>query len=294
MNANNTLQAFLKNEMELLRAQISNIGIIDIGTIISVDEKGRALVHGSSFIGGEQATYEDAEIVYPGNDAGTYSVESPGTACLIFIPRSCMPNTTSKNVRFSEKAYSKAGVKVMPIGNGSNDRVRTVRTGSGNFGISASLYNVLFEDMGCSIGRKDGAASVGLDPNGAFHVIQQSDRGTYYKDLEDGTASQTWLSADKDVKWTDTFNSDGSRSFVQTDADDNELFSISISADGTASVNMKKGLSLTTEDDLLLKGKSVSIESTSTTVSITSKTNTTIDTGNGSTLAVNGDNLVVE
>lgn len=278
MNADSTLQAFLKNEMELLRAKISNIGIIDIGTIVSINDEGRALVHGSSFVGGEQSVYEDVEIIYPGNDAGTYMSESPGCACLIFIPRSCMVDTISKNIRFSATPYNKAGIKVMPIGNGVNDRVKTVHTGGGNFGITASLYNVLFEDMGCSVSRKDGAASASLDPNGGLHIVQQGNDGTYYKDLVDGEASQTWLSKDKDVKWVDTFNSDGSRSFTQTDDDDHELFSISIAADGTASISMKKGLTLETEGTLALKGDNVTIDST----------------GDNSTVSINGTNLVVD
>ena len=310
MDSMSVLQDSLKNEMELFRSRLSSIAIVDIGTIVSVNESGRALVHGSSFIGGEQLKYQDAEVIFPGNNAGSYKVECSNTPCLIFLPCSCMLDTTSKDVRFTAMPFDKAGVKVMPISNGTQDVVKMMQTSSGSISINTPDYSISIDPSVVSVETINNNASVTLDKQG-IHVLKQSDNGTYYKDLVDGSASETWISKDKDVQWVDTFNQDGSRSFVQSDPRDSQgepLFSITIDKEGVASLALKKGLTLETKDALTLKGKSVTVESTDGDINVTAKKdqsgpgkvtitaddNVDVKAGTGKKFTANGTNLEVE
>lgn len=252
MNPISALQDSLRTELELFRARLSSIAIVEIGTIESINENGRAVVHGSSFVGGVQTKYQDAEVIFPGNNAGTYYSSCVGATCLIFIPRSNMVDTVTRKVRFGSIAFDTDGVKVMPISNGTQDKIKVERDSEGSFNIRASNYIASFSDSAISVERNDGTASVSLDPNGDLHVIKQTDNGTYYKDLSDGTATETWLSKDKDVQWVSTLKSDGSRTLVQNDPRNPEgdpLFSLSIDSGGKVVINTAADISVSTTGD---------------------------------------------
>ena len=255
MNAISALQDTLKNEMELFRSRLSSIAIVDIGTIVSINEKGRAVVHGSSFIGGEQVKYQDAEIIYPGNTNGTYGAAVTGSACLIFFPCSCMLDTVTKNVRFTAMPFDKAGIKVMPIGNGAQDTVHLDRTNTGSISIATENYSATADPECVNVETNDGAASVSLNKQG-IHVIKQGNSSTYYRDLVDGTATTEWLSKNKDVKWTDTLNSDGSRTFVQNDPRNQEgdpFLKLEIAPDGKVSIETAKNVEVEVKGDADIK-----------------------------------------
>lgn len=310
MNSISTLQDALKNDRQLFLETLSSFALIDIGTIVSA-KNGRAVVHGSSFIGGQQTIYQDAELIFPGNSSGAYSCECAGTTCLIFIPCSCMPSTDNQKVRLTAAPYDKAGVKALPIGNGADNPVKTSFNLTGTYNIFTDLYRAVFEKDNVELSREDAATSLTMDCEGGLHVIKQGDNSTYYKDMIDGSITSTWISKDKDVQWVDTLNEDGSRSFVQADPQDENaepLFSLTIDKEGVASVTLAKGLTLESADVLTLKGKSVAIESTDGDVSltankdqdgdgkvtITSTDDTTITVGSGKKFSANGTNLEVE
>lgn len=295
MDSTDILKSSLKNERELFLNNLSSYTILDIGTIVEV-KNGRALVHGSSFIGGQQTVYDDAEIIYPGNDGGAYAAECAGTPCLIFIPLSCMPNISDRNVRLLASSYDTDGVKVMPIGNATKALIKTTFSAGGTYSILSENYNLSFTEDTINLERKDSSMSISMDFQGGIHVIKRGENSTQYIDMVDGSTTSIWQSKDKDVQWIDTLNSDGSRSFVQNDPQNEEadpLFSMTIDKQGVVSVSLAKGLTLETKDVLTLKGKSVSIESTDESVAITSKTDTTISTGDSNKFAVNGSNLEV-
>lgn len=295
MDSTDILNSIFKNERQIFSSKLSSFTVLDIGTIVEV-KNGRALVHGSSFVGGQQTIYKDAEIIYPGNEGGAYVAEGAGTPCLIFIPMSCMINTGDRKVQVESPSYNTDGVKVMPIGNAAAALVKTCFNAGGTYSVLTKNYSLTFSEDSINLERKDAKASLGMDCNGGLHVLKRGENSTHYIDLVDGSTTSTWQSKDKDVQWVDTLNSDGSRTFVQNNPqneDADPLFSMTIDKNGVVSVSLAKGLTLETKDVLTLKGKSVAIESTDTTVAIKSKTGTTIDTGNESTFAVNGDNLEV-
>ena len=238
MDSTDILNSIFKNEREQFSSKLSSFTILDIGTIVEV-KNGRALVHGSTFTGGQQAIYKDAEIVYPGNEGGAYTVEGAGTPCLIFIPMSCMTDTGNRKVQLYSPKYNTDGVKVMPIGNAAAALVKTCFNAGGTYSILGGDYNVSFTENTIVLERKDASASLAMDYKGGLHVIKTGENSTHYIDMVDGSTKSTWQSKDKDVQWIDTLNSDGSRTFVQNNPQNEEanpLFSLTIAKDGTVTL----------------------------------------------------------
>ena len=251
MNSTDMLNAALKNEREMFLSKLQSFTILDIGTIVSV-KNGRARVNGSSFVGGRQTIYDNVEVVYPGNEGGVYDAECAGTPCLIFIPMSCMPDITNRNVRLRSSAYSGAGVKVMPIGNPAQAIVKTCFSAGGIFSILSKNYNLSFSEDTINLERKDVSSTVSMDESGNLHVIKQGENSTHYLDMEDGVSKSTWISKDGDVQWMDTLNSDGSRTVVQSDPRDetaDPLFSMTIDKTGALQINTAANISVTTKGD---------------------------------------------
>lgn len=249
MNSTDVLNNSLKNEREMFLSKLQSFVILDIGTIVEV-KNGRAKVNSSSFIGGQQTIYDDAEVIFPGNESGAYDVECAGTPCLIFIPMSCMPNILSRNVRLRSASYSGAGVKVMPIGNAVNAIVKSRVGAGGVLSVLSKNYNISFNEDSINLERGDVAASVSMDETGGLHVIKQGQASTHYVDMVDGSTTSTWQSADKDVQWVDTLNSDGSRTFVQNDPrneDADPLFSMTIDKTGKVQINTAADISVVTK-----------------------------------------------
>ena len=249
MNSTDVLSAALKNEREMFLAKLCSFTILDIGTIVEV-KKGRATVNSSSFIGGQQTIYKDVEVIYPGNEGGAYEAECAGTPCLIFIPMSCMPDITNREVRLRASSYSGAGIKVMPIGNAASAIVKTCFSAGGIFSILTKNYNLSFAEDTINLERRDVAASVCMDESGGLHIIKQGENSTHSIDDIDGSRTETWISKDEDVKWTDTLNSDGSRTLVQNDPRNEEsdpLCSITITKAGKIEINTATDIQVTTK-----------------------------------------------
>lgn len=293
MNSDSALGAGLLTDEQVFRNFLSAYSLIDIGTIQYVSGN-IATVATSIFMQGKQIIYENAEVIYPGNDQGVFGAASANCPCLIFIPRSCMPNIRDKKVKHAEATYSKNGIKVMPIGNGTNNNVYTRYDDNGNLNIFTKSYILTFDDNGVSLQRKDTTASMTLNENGDLYVAKRGVNGAYRVVLEDGIVQSTWISKDEDVQWTDTLNSDGSRSFVQANPQDEEadpLFSFTIAADGSVSFTLAQDISLTTNGTLTLQGASVAISATGTE---DGQGNVTIDSATDKQVQVNGTNLTVD
>lgn len=281
MNSAETLQDTFKNKRELFSSTLESFVILDIGVIEKVHGDGKARVVSSTFVYNKPVVYERAEIIFPGNPNGCYSSECINMPCLIFIPRSCMIDTNSLKLSMGAQAYSKDGVKALPIGNSIANNVKTYFGDGGDFSIIGQTYKVLFTGGDVTLQTNDGATSLVLGGQGQLYLLRQTDNGSLTINIEDGTVEKQWLSKDKDVLWTDTLNEDGSRSFVQSDPEDEEadpLFSITIDKDGTASITMAQDLTLETKGTLALKGGNVTIDSTD----------------DDSTVSINGTNLVVD
>lgn len=281
MNSTEALQASLKNGREMFLNMLDSVIILDIGVIDVINENGRAHVTSSTFIKNHPVVYEDAEIIYPGNVNGSYATDCTGTACLIFIPKSCMPDTANLKLYIGSTSYNRSGVKVMPIGNGANDTVQTVFSNGGEYNIVGKIYSVQFTGADVTFQRNDGRTSLTVDCEGQVYLSYHTSDGTYLINIENGHVTSSWLSKEKDVEWIDSLNSDGSRSFTQINPQqqsDNVLFSFSVAADGTVSFTTAQGLTLETQGNLVLKGANVTIDSTA----------------DNSTVNINNGNAVIE
>lgn len=252
MDSVDTLQAHFKNEREKFLNILDSIIILDIGTIEYVSPEGRATAVSSSFIDSKPITYADAEVIYPGNNYGCHQAACPGMACLIFLPKSCMPNVSNLKLRVGATSYNRDGVKVMPIGNGSNNNVSTVFSEGGNLSILGQEYSIVYGADSVTFQREDGTTALTVDGTGQMYVSRQTNTGTLNINIENTGVTKTWLSQNKDVLWTDTLNPDGSRSFVQSNPNDSEadpLFSMTIGADGTLTVNTASNINVSTTGD---------------------------------------------
>ncbi|MBO5921205.1 MAG: hypothetical protein J6Q48_02315 [Bacteroidaceae bacterium] len=252
MNSVDTLQAHFKNEREKFLNILDSIIILDIGTIEYVSPEGRATAVSSSFIDSKPITYADAEVIYPGNNYGCHQAACPGMACLIFLPKSCMPNVSDLKLRVGATSYNRDGVKVMPIGNGSNNNVSTVFSEGGNLSILGQEYSIVYGADSVTFQREDGTTALTIDGTGQMYVSRQTNTGTLNINIEDTGVTKTWLSQNRDVLWTDTLNPDGSRSFIQSNPNDSEadpLFSMTIGADGTLTVNTASNINVSTTGD---------------------------------------------
>lgn len=231
---------------------LETLTILDIGIIKTVNGDGRADVDSSSFINGKPINYKDAEIIYPGNANGVYGSASPGMACLIFIPRSCMTRISNLKLLVGATSYNRGGVKVMPIGNGVANTVQTMFTDGGEFGILGQAYQVQFNAYDIALQRDDGALAIAIDGKGQMYLNYKGTNCSYSISLEDGTLTKKWISANGNVEWDDTLNSDGSRTFVQRNPNDSSsdpLFSLTIAADGSLTLTGAAAQELTIGGD---------------------------------------------
>lgn len=249
MNSTNTLQALFKNERDKFLSKLESYVLLDIGTIEEIDERGRARVVSSTFMDNKPIIYNNAEVIFPGNANGTFAASGRNMACLIFIPRSCMPDVSDLVLHIGAASYNKDGVKAMPIGNGVANTVKLYYSDGGNLALLAKTYNINFENNTIVLQTEDGKTSASLDGQGCLHMFYQSDTGSYFVDITSEGVVHEYTSQDEEVIWTDKINSDGSRTFVQKDNHDNVLSSVTIGADGSLSVTSKADISVSTEGD---------------------------------------------
>lgn len=273
MTSADALQAAFKNDRDLFLNSLSSFTLVDIGVIKGLDENGRAHVVSSTFMLNKPIEYTDAEIIYPGNANGTYACNPMNMACLIFVPRSCMPDVSNLLLRTGTPSYNRDGVKAMPIGNGSGNLVQTLFSDGGSYGIIGQKYKCIFDGDTITIEALEGRSSLSVDNKGQLYVRRAADNGTYSKNIEDTGVTTTWLSKNKDVLWTDTLNLDGSRTFVQKDPRDQEgdpLFSFTVTKEGKVVFTNAVDIDLT----------------------VTGNANITIDGDDGAAVAIKGDATV--
>ena len=242
MISDSILQSGLRNERNQFAQTLQSFVLIGVGTITSISEDGRAEVRTNIFAGDQQVIYQNAEVIYPGNQGGAYTSAVAGTSCLIFIPRSCMPDVKNQIVQFGATPYDKTGVKVMPISNGVSDGVKTLFSTLGAYSIYSSDYSVTFDTGSVTLLRKDGNVNITVNQKGYICVEWHNAAGASLSYMiDDSGIHKTWLSPNKDVLWTDTQNPDGSRSFVQTNPqgqNSDPLFSMTIGTNGAVTIDV--------------------------------------------------------
>lgn len=234
MNSDQMLQASLKNNRALFIDTLKSLSLIDIGTIISIKD-GRALVHGSSFTGGRQTVYQNAEVVFPGNNQGVYAASCAGSACLIFTPVSCMVDTETRVIDFTAAPYNSAGVKVLPIGNGNNNAI-TVQFEGDMYRIRTNAYSAVFKEDSLGIFCENTLSTLEIDEQGDIHVFRQGESSTYLQDITGEKAHTTYIQNGK--QW-DIEVSEGKLTLTQT-ANDQQTCEITIDEAGKVKIDAKE------------------------------------------------------
>lgn len=277
MTSDSILSSLFTSERDIFLSTLLSFTILDLGIIKDTDPvTGKANVLGSQIVNGKRILYENAEIIYPGNPSGVFKSACNGTACLIFMPASCMPNIQEGIVRGGARAYSPEGIKVLPIGNGTSPLVSAEFDSSGVFTLSSSYHKATFAEEYAEL-RKDGNF-IGQGLSGNFYMHFEGDgTGKLQKDIDDDGIKQVYECNTEEngtVKWYDTIDpATGDRTFEQKKVNagsEDTLFKISVSGSGA--------VTFSTSEDLTLEGNNVAINST----------------GTNSKVSINGTNLEVD
>lgn len=291
------LNNVMRTKQDKFLDQLGAYTLIDIGIIDAVNADGRAQVSTCRFSGGRQVVYNNVEIVYPGNTGGAYMSACAGTSCLIFIPYSCMPDTTAQKMRVGASVYSKDGIKVMPISNGQSLKVSTMFDTGGDWYVGNDIWKLQFAEYFISLSQGD-TLSVSKDIDGAFHFYYKGkNSGAFTIDVTDEGIVKKYDASDGSVKWTSSMNTSGVVSFSQVDSSDNVLSSLQIASDGAMTINVGKATLSIDRDGKISVDSShtdgVSISSPHK-ISITSNDDIAITAGTGKQVKINGTNLTVD
>lgn len=240
VTSDSALQTMFMSDRSMFMKTLESIVILDIGIIDSVSESGRAKVTSSTFVKGRPIVYEDVEVIYPGNNQGCFVSACSGGTCLIFIPKSCMPNSTDQLLRIGATSYNRDGVKVMPIGNGTGNKVRAFIDTIGQFNILSAEYTLTCAEDTISLQTEDGTVNITLDTENQLSITRQTDTCTYIKTIGEDGVQETWLSNEGHTTWETSFSTDGSKHIKQynTSDEDNPLLAIDITSEGAVTINV--------------------------------------------------------
>lgn len=132
------------------------LSLIDIGTIDSVDVNGRATVTLNRVARGAPIQLKDIEVISIGNNSGAFTVDGAGCACLLFAPKTTIPNTKERKVDWTAPSYSKGGIKALPISNGRDLLVNACFSSDGSLNISTADYSLNFSKDLISLTEQSG------------------------------------------------------------------------------------------------------------------------------------------
>lgn len=132
------------------------LSLIDIGTIDSVDVNGRATVTLNRVARGAPIQLKDIEVISIGNNNGAFTVDGAGCACLLFAPKTTVPNTKERKVDWTSPSYSKGGIKALPISNGRDLLVNACFSSDGSLNVSTADYSLNFSKDLVSLTEQSG------------------------------------------------------------------------------------------------------------------------------------------
>lgn len=213
--------------------------VIDLGIIESIDVNGRATVTLSKIRNGSPVQLKDIEVIGFGNNNGAFTVDGAGCPCLLFAPRTTMPNLKDAKVDWSAPAYSKGGIKALPISNGRDLLVNACFSSDGSLNISSDNYLLNFGKDLISFIEKIGL-SVQITPAGDIQLYRRTEQsGIFRFTLSDSGISSSFKNSQGQLVYGTQVSEDGTLSItapkgitVNIDSDGN----ISIQTEGTLNV----------------------------------------------------------
>lgn len=243
---------------------LSQFVIVDIGTISNVYHDGTVDIRTSRIVGNKVITYTHVELLAPGSSMGTFSsVPTAGSTCLVFSPRTSIPNTKDMKVGMNQP-YSIVGMKALMVSAPLPTMVRAGYDCNGNFILQGTNGGALMcVEKDGDLVFTAGPLHVYMKPAGvvsmewAQRVVNISETGVqtedWYnadgfitrKEVNDPVNGSTTITVydgtkDKKVLHSDTTNLDGSSQTQVTDADGNVLFDMVISPEGQYDMTVGK------------------------------------------------------
>lgn len=250
--------------------------LIDIGIIQDIDVNGRASILTTKSVNGAPFILHDVEVLGIGNRFGAFTAAGAGNTCLLFIPKSNIPDVRDMGIDIASPPFSSSGAKALPISNGRELLVNAYFNSEGTFSISTDRYQLSFTETSLSYNAQ--GLCISIDKDNKIYAYRRSEKsGIYELTLDDSGYEASFTNTDGDSKYTFSLQDSGELEITHTrpesSGEDKKLNSISIAKDGTLSITSSDKLTLTispegaisidTEGDVGIKTKgSMSLTST--------------------------------
>ena len=249
----NILQTLTRGSNDLFISQVSMLMLVDIGFIIGVNPSGRASVRVPYLENGTPIILEDIEVIGIGNTFGGFTVDGGGCACLLFAPRTTVPNVRTKEINGSSVSYSKDGIKALPITNGRDLVVNAVFTSEGTLNIQTSGYILSFAEKSITYDSNSGLAIHIDDTRDLFLYRNNEQSGAFKMTLNNNGFSSKFVNKDGDSAYSVNVLDDGtftvSHEQPQGQGDPKILNKISINKEGAVSITAPGNISLSIDKD---------------------------------------------
>lgn len=203
INLYNPMLPIGRSDIQDIRQALGTVGIIDIGTCYDYKASTNTCsVITSKVLNSRRAVYRNVEVLCIGNQNNAFRTNPDGSLCLVFVPRSCVPNTRTMAVDLSADDYAKHGAKCIPVSNAANTEISVGFGADGSFGIAGDDYAIRFTATDCSVIVNDIMYSIG---DGGTLI---SAGGTTKQTNTDGSWSEQAL-VDGSVAYRLSFKTDG-------------------------------------------------------------------------------------
>ena len=281
--------------------------MIDIGIILDIDANGRARVQTTKVSNGVPFILNDIEVLGLGNRNGAFTVDGGGCTCLLFAPRTNIPDVRNMEIDITTMAFSNTGIKALPVSNGRGLYVNAYFNAEGTFLISTDNYQLSFAES--KVSYTASGMCINVTPDNKIYLYRRNPQsGIFEMTLDDTGFVTEFTNVDGDSKYTLSLLEDGTTTIhhVQPGAsgsEDKELNTLSIGKDGTLSVSVTDKLTITVGADGVISLSTegdISISSTKGKLSLSADGNVSIGstsgdvTIDGNSISLNGENFKVD
>lgn len=244
----NYFRTLFRSENEAFANILDMFMLIDIGTVTSIEANNRVTIQSCKIIGGTPVTFSDVEVIGIGNHHGGIMSCSVGSTCLLFVPRTTMPDINNQKINMGAALYSKDGIKALPITNGNDADVLMSVGSEGNLNIKTDTYTWVFSKDSISLLTEAGLTyQIASDSSYLlYRYTADSDgnptSGKFWQQVDNNGYELCYITKAKDSKTTFTLKDDGTINLVHikpassTSEQDEVLGSISLAADGGISI----------------------------------------------------------
>lgn len=214
---------------------LSQMALIDLGTLGEIREDGSTDVTAFRFNFGKAVIYKDVEVLYPAGMGRPIT----GGLCLVFRPDSVMSSLKNNTIALGEGAYGASGAKAIPVSILSGVDVSAGMKSDGSFSIEGSGVSLSVEETRALLTYGDSSC-------------EWDNGGGLYKDSYGGLINSSL--------------ENGKLVYKVSDETGNSLFNFSIDADGTTSLDISETASGNVDINIgnskisVSEGKNISIE----------------------------------